>query len=84
QWELDASTDDDFVTNVGARHGPGMVEEKGKGRKKMDDDTMRSVKGFKGKGKSTDDDCVNVKRAKDVRDIGFGTFLDFKIKDVPK
>ncbi|GJS96341.1 ulp1 protease family, C-terminal catalytic domain-containing protein [Tanacetum coccineum] len=70
-----------------------------------------------GKGKSTDDDCANVKRAKvpevknnmdkinlrnpprilfrvitqltrrqkqDVRDIGFGAFLEFKIKDVPK
>ncbi|GJR39036.1 hypothetical protein Tco_1214720 [Tanacetum coccineum] len=87
--ELDASIDDDFVTNVGARHGPRMVEEKGKGRKKIDDDTMRSVKGFKGKGKSTDDDCANVKRAKqrqkqDVRGIGFGAFLEFKIKDVPK
>ncbi|GKD38273.1 hypothetical protein Tco_1258480, partial [Tanacetum coccineum] len=32
--ELDDSTDDDFVTNVGARHGPGMDKEKGFGRKK--------------------------------------------------
>nr|GEY28647.1 ulp1 protease family, C-terminal catalytic domain-containing protein [Tanacetum cinerariifolium] len=74
-------------------------------------------KGFKGKGKSTDDDCGNVKSAKvpevknkldkinlrnsprilfrvitqltrkqkqDIRDIRFGAFLDFKIKDVLK
>ncbi|GKE67306.1 hypothetical protein Tco_1521467, partial [Tanacetum coccineum] len=82
--ELDESSDDDFVTNVGARHGPGMDKEKGFGRKKIDDDTTRSVKGLKGKGKSTDDDCGNVKRGKDVRDIGFGTFLEYKIKGVPK
>ncbi|GKA13585.1 hypothetical protein Tco_0693231 [Tanacetum coccineum] len=82
--ELDESSDDDFVTNVGARHGPGMDKEKGLGRKKMDDDTTRSIKGLKGKGKSTDDDCGNVKRGKDVRDIGFGAFLEYKIKGVPK
>ncbi|GJW35152.1 hypothetical protein Tco_0058072 [Tanacetum coccineum] len=38
-YELDDSIDDDFVTNVGARHGPGMDKEKGFRRKKMDDDT---------------------------------------------
>ncbi|GKD20435.1 hypothetical protein Tco_1222138 [Tanacetum coccineum] len=82
--ELDESSDDAFVTNVGARHRPGIDKEKGLGRKKLDDDTTRSVKGLKGKGKSTDDDCGNVKRGKDVRDIGFGAFLKYKIKGVPK
>ncbi|GKA40162.1 hypothetical protein Tco_0732755 [Tanacetum coccineum] len=37
--ELDESSDDAFVTNVGARHGAGIDKEKGIGRKKMDHDT---------------------------------------------
>ncbi|GKD31769.1 hypothetical protein Tco_1242547 [Tanacetum coccineum] len=33
-YELDDSIDDDFVTNVGDRHGPGVDKEKGLRRKK--------------------------------------------------
>ncbi|GKD81836.1 hypothetical protein Tco_1348675 [Tanacetum coccineum] len=68
--EVNKSTDDDFVANVGAKHGLGMDKEKGEGRKKWMM-VMLNRRWF-------------LKQKHDVRDIGFGDFLDFKIKDVPK
>ncbi|PWA65313.1 hypothetical protein CTI12_AA335600 [Artemisia annua] len=44
-WNQDGEeTDDDFVSNVGDKHGPGMNAKKDNGRKKMDDARTGSVK----------------------------------------